>query len=49
MLEIPDLAPKEALFSFMDGLNRWAILELQRRDVQDIKTALRVAESLIEY
>lgn len=24
-------------------------LELQRRDVQDIKTALRVVESLIEY
>ncbi len=29
MLEIPDLSPKEAFFSFMDGLNRWAKLELQ--------------------
>ena len=49
MLEIPKLSYKEALFSFMDGLNRWAKLKLQRRDVQDIKIALLVSESLIEF
>ena len=43
------MSPKEALFTFTDGLNRWAKLEVQRRDVKDIKTALRVAESLVDF
>ena len=49
MLEIPDIPPKEALFTFMDVLNRWANLELQRRDVQHITQAMVIVESLIEF
>ena len=33
MLEIPDMADKDALFAFMDGLNNWVKLELQRRGI----------------
>lgn len=49
MSKIPKPSSKEALFSFMDGLNRWANLKLQRRDIQDIKIALLVSESLMEF
>ncbi|XP_048228420.1 uncharacterized protein LOC125369605 [Ricinus communis] len=48
MLEIPDLGEKEAFHAFIDGLSRWAQLELERRGVQDLATAIAVAESLIE-
>eukprot|EP00257_Ricinus_communis_P019332 XP_015578290.1 uncharacterized protein LOC107261709 [Ricinus communis] len=48
MLEIPDLGEKEAFHAFIDGLSRWAQLELERRGVQDLATAMAVAESLIE-
>lgn len=49
VLEIPDLPDKDALFNFMDGLQPWAKTELRRRGVQDLATAIAVAESLIDY
>ncbi|KAF2319762.1 hypothetical protein GH714_018609 [Hevea brasiliensis] len=49
MLEIPDMGEKDALFCFLDSLSNWAKLELQRRGVQDLATAMAAAESLIEF
>ncbi|CAN1260507.1 Transposon Ty3-I Gag-Pol polyprotein [Linum perenne] len=49
LLEIPDFPDKEALFAFLDGLQPWAKMELQRRGVQDLASAMAVAESLIEF
>ena len=49
LLEVPDTSDKDALFLFMDGLQSWAKLELKRRGVQDLATAIAVAESLIDY
>ncbi|CAL5372637.1 unnamed protein product [Camellia sinensis] len=39
----------DLLFNFTAGLKQWAQLELQRRGVKDISTALAVAETLVEY
>ncbi|CAL1380625.1 unnamed protein product [Linum trigynum] len=49
LLEIPDLPDKEALFGFLFGLQPWAKLELERRGVQDLATAVATAEALTEY
>ncbi|RVW27212.1 hypothetical protein CK203_092587 [Vitis vinifera] len=49
MLEIPNITEEELLFNFMDNLQRWAEQELRRRGVQDLATAMAVAESLIDY
>lgn len=49
MLEVPDMSEKERLLYFMDGLQPWAKRELRRRNVQDLPTAIREAESLIEF
>ncbi|VFQ66115.1 unnamed protein product [Cuscuta campestris] len=49
LLEIPDYPDKEAFFAFMDGLQQWARLELQRRGAQDLTTAISISESLIEF
>ena len=49
ILEIPDYPEKEALFSFVDGLQHWTKLEIQRRGAQDLATAISIAESLIEF
>lgn len=40
---------KDLFFNFMDGLQNWAELELQRRGVQDLATAMAVAEQLVEF
>ena len=48
VLEIPDLPDNDALFNFMDGLQPWAKTELRRRGVQDLATAIAVAENLID-
>ena len=49
MLEISDMPEKDLFFNFMDGLQNWVELELQRRGVQDLATAMAVAESLVEF
>ncbi len=49
MLEIPNMTDEELLFNFMDNLQPWAEQELRRRGVQDLATAMAVAESLIDY
>ncbi|RVW34490.1 hypothetical protein CK203_110300 [Vitis vinifera] len=49
MLEIPNMTEEELLFNFMDNLQGWAEQELRRRGVQDLATAMAVAESLTDY
>ncbi|GFS41746.1 hypothetical protein Acr_00g0076210 [Actinidia rufa] len=49
MLEIPDMIEKESLFTFIDGLQSWAKLEVQRRGPQDLATAISIVESLIDF
>ncbi|KAH7843139.1 hypothetical protein Vadar_013087 [Vaccinium darrowii] len=49
MLEIPNMTDEELLFNFMDNLQPCAEQELRRRGIQDLATAMAVAESLIEY
>lgn len=49
VLEIPDLPDKDALLNFMDGFQPWAKTELRRRGLQDLATAIAMAESLIDY
>ncbi|KAK0606869.1 hypothetical protein LWI29_005470 [Acer saccharum] len=48
-LEIEDMSEKDSLFYFMDGLKDWARVELERRNVQDLDTAIAEAESLTDY
>jgi hypothetical protein len=48
-LEIEDMSDKDQLFFFMDGLKDWARVELERRNVQDLGTAIAAAESLADY
>ncbi|GKV44052.1 hypothetical protein SLEP1_g51279 [Rubroshorea leprosula] len=49
MLEIPDMTKKNRLLYFIDGLQRWAKQKLKHRGVQDLVSAMAVAESLIEF
>ncbi|KAL6312372.1 hypothetical protein AAG906_008044 [Vitis piasezkii] len=49
MLEIPNMIEKELLFNFMENLQGWVEQELRRRGVQDLATAMVVAESLMDY
>ena len=49
MLEAPGMDEKDLLFNFMDNLQNWAEQELRRRGVQDLSTAMAVAESLMDF
>ncbi|RVW12084.1 hypothetical protein CK203_087328 [Vitis vinifera] len=49
MLEIPNMTEEELLFNFMDNLQGWAEQELRHRGVQDLATAMAIAESLTDY
>ena len=49
VLEIPEMSDRDSLFYFMDGLQGWAKTELRRRGVQDLASAIAIAESLIDY
>ncbi|KAF7807858.1 Transposon Ty3-I Gag-Pol polyprotein [Senna tora] len=49
LLEIPDYPDKEAFFAFVDGLQNWVKMEIQRRGAQDFATTISVAESLIDF
>ena len=49
MLKAPGMDEKDLLFNFMDNLQSWAEQELRRRGVQDLSTAMAVAESLMDF
>ncbi|GMI78279.1 hypothetical protein HRI_001497200 [Hibiscus trionum] len=48
-LQIPNLSEDEGFFTFMNGLQRWAQMELEWRGVEELSKALTVAESLAGY
>ena len=43
------MSDDDLFFNFIDGLKQWAQLELQRKGVKAISTALNVAKTLVEY
>ena len=49
MLEAPGMDEKDLVFNFMDNLQSWAEQELRRRGVQDLSTAMAVADSLMDF
>ena len=49
ILEAPDMNEKELLFNFMENLQGWVEQELRRCGVQDLATAMAVAESLMDF
>ena len=49
MLEIPNMSEEELLFNFMDNLQSWVEQELSKHGVQDLATAMAIAESLVDY
>jgi len=48
-LEIPSIEGQEVLIFFLDGLCRWAKIELKRRGVQDLASAITATATLIEF
>ncbi|KAE8694779.1 hypothetical protein F3Y22_tig00110773pilonHSYRG00015 [Hibiscus syriacus] len=48
-MQIPDLGESEGFFAFMDGLQRWAKLEIQRRGVKTLSKALDEAEAIAPF
>ncbi|WCJ31917.1 hypothetical protein M5689_013368 [Euphorbia peplus] len=49
LLELPNYPIEEAFYLFVDGLQPWAKLEVQRRNATDLPTAMLIAEGLVEY
>ncbi|XP_062075961.1 uncharacterized protein LOC133780099 [Humulus lupulus] len=49
ILEVPSTTEEDSQFNFIDGLQQWAKVELRRRNVQDLSSAIAVAESLTDY
>ena len=49
MLQIDNMNTNDMLFNFMEGLQPWAQRELQRRQVNDIFTALTEAYMLVKF
>ena len=49
MLEAPGMDEKDLVFNLMDNLQSWAKQELRRRGVQDLSTAMAVAESIMDF
>lgn len=48
-LQIPNLGEDEGFSIFMDGLQRWANLELERRGITDLSRALDEAEAIAKF
>ncbi|XP_039021247.1 uncharacterized protein LOC120153338 [Hibiscus syriacus] len=48
-MQIPDLGESEGFFAFMDGLQRWANLEIQMRGVKTLSKALDEAEAIAPF
>nr|GEX75869.1 hypothetical protein [Tanacetum cinerariifolium] len=49
VLETPELSDQDSLFYFLDGLQGWAKMELERRGVQDLSTSITHAEAMIDF
>ncbi|XP_038991121.1 uncharacterized protein LOC120114215 [Hibiscus syriacus] len=48
-MQIPDLGESEGYFAFMDGLQRWANMEIKRRGVIELSKALDAAEAIAPF
>ncbi|KAE8665117.1 cytochrome P450 78A7-like [Hibiscus syriacus] len=48
-MQIPDLGESEGYFAFMDGLQRWANMEIQRRGVTELSKVLDAAEAIAPF
>ncbi|KAE8689123.1 hypothetical protein F3Y22_tig00110943pilonHSYRG00133 [Hibiscus syriacus] len=48
-MQISDLGESEGYFAFMDGLQRWANMEIQRRGVTELSKALDAAEAITPF
>ena len=48
-LQIPNLMDEDMLFHFMDGLQSWARMELEHRQVRTIDEAITQAEALTDF
>ena len=48
-LQIPNLTDEDMLLHFMDGLQNWARIELERRQVRTIDEAITQAEALTDF
>ncbi|GKE17321.1 reverse transcriptase [Tanacetum coccineum] len=49
LLEIVDVPDKDALFYFIDGLNEWARIEINGRNVKTLDEAIAAAKSIVDY
>ncbi|WKA11230.1 hypothetical protein VitviT2T_028754 [Vitis vinifera] len=49
MFEILNMSKEELLFNFMDNIQSWVKQELRRHGVQDLATAMKIVEFLVEY
>ncbi|KAL4320193.1 hypothetical protein GQ457_18G000020 [Hibiscus cannabinus] len=47
--QIPTMGEEEGFALFMDGLQRWACIELERRGVKDLSSAIETAESIAKH
>lgn len=43
------MAEEDKVFRFEMGFQEWARKELQKRNLQDLASAIRVAEGLMDY
>ena len=48
-LQIPNLIDEDMLFHFMDGLQNWSMMGLQRRQVSTIVEAIMQAEVFPDF
>ncbi|GJR59546.1 putative nucleotidyltransferase, ribonuclease H [Tanacetum coccineum] len=49
VLEIPELSDQDSHFYFLDGVQGWAKMELERQGVQDLSTGIAYAKVLIDF
>ena len=49
MMKIGNMAEEYKVFRFEVGLQEWARKELQKRNLQDLASAIRVAEGFLDY
>lgn len=48
LLDIKDMSEEDKLFNFVAGLQSWAQIELRRRGVRDLPSAIVAADSLVD-
>ncbi|WP_284190054.1 retropepsin-like aspartic protease family protein, partial [Zoogloea oryzae] len=49
LLEITEMSEKDQLYEFLEGLEPWLQIELQKQQVKNVYTAMATAERLCDY